>query len=298
MFLDYLLELLMINMITRILFGLLFVHFNCFSQEIRIMSHAMNIPYATLTYHKGNTVVGGTYTNDKGVANVPIDKNIDKISISHLSYVSKTIKAIKNDTVINLDDKTQDLAVVNISKSGANTILIGNELARKNIFISSGKGIQFANLIEGNQNLEGSKLKNVTFNIKRSSEKNAVLLRISFYENNIGVPANIIVSTNDILAKIQAKKKGKISINVENENIYFPANGLFVVIECVGLVDKNNVLIENKSFTDSGLGFNLTDNPQKTFCRNKFYRAQWDDFSKNDIVKNKYLEFACELEIH
>ena len=79
---------------------LLFGH-TAISQEIHLKSKQdqKSIPFATITYMRNDSIVGGTYSNDKGIAQLDLKKKIDKIVVSHLEFLSRNIDPSNIDTL-------------------------------------------------------------------------------------------------------------------------------------------------------------------------------------------------------
>lgn len=254
----------------------------CFSQsqlEIKSSTDSTSIPFVTITYFKNDSVVGGTYANEKGIATLDLKKNFDRINISHLSYYSKTIDRHSNvASVIHLEEKTQELAEVIISNKPSKPTWIGAELSKKNAFISAQRGMEISTLIRGNESLSGKKITQLKFEIKRRKEFYAAVLKIHFYDATTTLPGQLINATQDITVIIDAKTKGTITVDLEEYSIYLPNEGVFVGIEWLGLVDADHNLLQNDTNNDCSLGFNRVEKNNLTLIRNKFSNGDWHPF--------------------
>lgn len=267
--------------------------------EIKSSTNSTSIPFVTITYIKNDSVVGGTYANEKGIATLDLKKNFDRINISHLSYYSKTIDRHSNgSSVIHLEEKTQELAEVIISNKPSKPTWIGAELSKKNAFISAHRGMEISTLIRGNETLSGKKITQLKFEIKRRKELYAAVLKIQFYDATTTVPGRLINDAQDITVIIDAKTKGTITVDLEEYAIYLPNEGVFVGIEWLGLVDADHNLLQNDTNNDCSLGFNRVEKNNLTFIRNKFSNADWHLFKfygfENDDV---FVVPALSLEV-
>lgn len=281
---------------------LFFVNLFCFSQgtlEIKSSADSTSIPFVTITYIKNDSIVGGTYTNEKGIASLDFKKNFDKINISHLSYYSKIIDIRSNvSSVIHLEEKIQELSEVIISNKTSKPTWIGAELSKKNAFISAYRGFEISTLITGNESLSDRKITKLKFEIKRRKELYAAILKIHFYDTSTNVPGRLINDTQDITVIIEAKTKGTITVDLEQYSIYLPKEGVFVGIEWLGLVDTDHHLIENDTYNDCSLGYNRVEKSNLTFSRNKFLNTTWNPFKISSFENDDlFVVPALSLEI-
>src|SRR5436189_637290 len=102
--------------LNTVLCILLCVGYTGFSQEIHIKSNQdlKSIPYATISYMRNDSIVGGTYSDEKGIAKLDFKKSINKIVVSHLSFYSKDVNVNNIGSEIFLEEKQNELAEITI----------------------------------------------------------------------------------------------------------------------------------------------------------------------------------------
>jgi hypothetical protein len=284
------------------LYTFFFFSFAGFAQEVVIKSDkdSKPIPHVTIKYYNNDSIVGGVYTNEQGVALLQLDSNVNRVEISHLSYQTRELKINQIDPLIYLTEKTYNLAEIIISKSKAAPVWIGNKLSKKKTYISSSKGFEVATLIQNEGLKENHNIKSLKFSIKRKTEQMFAVLKINFYKNLNNSPSEIINNNQDITIVVTSKMKGDVIVDLNKYDIAVPAGGIFVGLEWLGLLDGTAQFIDIDSYNDSGIAFNKVDNPSSTFIRNQFSNIAWDTFNSlgdSPAGSNSYITPAFSLEI-
>jgi len=167
----------------------------------------------------------------------------DSIIFHHISFQDKIIayNNFPKDGIIYLSPKVNEFPEVNVYKTSQKEYkLISRRKLLYNRSFRARKGTEVTILIE-NSKLEGACIKEFIFCTKKVKIYN-YLMRIHLYENNDGVPGKeIIINSNKYyLTKGSTKQK----INIYDNNILFPKNGLFCGLEWIG-IQTNKSVIEN-----------------------------------------------------
>ncbi len=238
----------------------------------------------------------GTFCNDKGIYNLDLSKasKLDTLVVSLIGYKSKNIALLnylenKEHTLnIQLIPKIELLnEVVVLSKNKKYStknynIKTGN---RKTMFpLSVPFGYETATLIE-NKKKEKGKLIQLSLKLKKSSDENFTIYptyyRISFYNiDELGYPKDLINYDNIIIKP--ENDETSFSINLEDKNIVFNENGVFVSIETV----KPDDIVPSSSMylTTPNIIYTHTDE-KLTFRR--FGSNKWSKHNRTSAFKKK-----------
>ena len=162
------------------------------------------------------------------------------------------------------------------------------------------------------------KLTSVTFPIaleskdwkkrKRSnSEKKpfSTLFKVQFYANNEGLPGKSL-TYETIVFRATEKNGDAFTLNVDDYDIYIPAEGFFVSLQVMGYTDKSGKLLPNKKYkeikTKDGtvkiptnfrplLPFTAEIQNKNTFIRRIFINGNnWINFDKGNGFRSSLLD--------
>ena len=225
-----------------ILFILIFsTSFQLYSQSVEIKGVVVNesngepLPYAHL-YAPNNF---GTITNDSGQFLIRIDSNAinDTMFVQSLAYEKRKIAIAElltqPNSVLKLKKKSYLLNQVEITPKEAEIIALGPDVCKKgqkgvfNIPYSWQTGVVIDIPFQ-------AKLKNVKCRLsKLGSSKFKSLFRVRIYEYDTltKLPTKEL-TRNSIITHLK-KRRGWVSVDVENESIYVNNEQIFVVIETV-----------------------------------------------------------------
>lgn len=282
---------------------LLLVFNNVKSQNIVVIDSTSRkpIPFVNIQFSKNS----GTYTNENGI--FEINKNIkDTLRFSHISYNPYIIKASEiKDTII----------------------LSPNAILLKEVRITNGKKItKYLDFPKKNSSFSSfpviSKSEIVTLIIPNIENINSIISKLDFkfekkkleeYKNNLKTAfrINIYSSKNEKIKNkiyssdvfiIDATKKEKIELNIDNENIELSKNGLFIGIEVIGDIDQGGNITKEKS----SIRPILTDNTINDYSAKTYLKYTFDNklnlspineiFEKNTKSKiNRNLSFGMTI---
>ena len=133
----------------------------------------------------------------------------------------------------------------------------------------------------------------------------STLFKVNFYENNEGVPGDVL--TYDKITFIATEKsKSVIELDVKDNDIYVPKNGMFVSVQILGYTDKLGKLLPNKKYkevkTKKGivkvsttfrplLPFTDQIKEKKTFVKRIFLNNnQWERYDKQNTYQSKLIK--------
>lgn len=191
------------------------------------------IAYAHLIHIKSGLTNGGTYTNEEGLAELSDDfKKNDTLHISCLGY-DRVIKILGSyhDTVF-LEPTQEMLEPVHISfDQNSPLIYYGTDKGLKTQSQRAYPGFKQIILIS-NPAKEIKKIEQFYFELSKVRTKGNYLVRVVFYENVNGRPANKIA--NERVLEITRKRGKEVLVDLDSNNLFLPMDGLFVGLEWIG----------------------------------------------------------------
>jgi hypothetical protein len=243
------------------------------------------IAYANISLSENS----GTYTNENGVFFLA---HKSPIHISHVGYKTKTIKSPINNPVIKLIPQEYFLDEILISPKNK-CIQIGY-LKHKSKFIITGFSgdeiaVLFHNQLGAEKKINALK---IGFSSKKIIKKYfdidfVSVFRINFYSNNKNSkePGKLIYVKNMEFTSDIIKKKETI-IDLSDQNLYLPIEGIFISIEWIGIQSNySKKLITNyKERVEPFLSTTFEKTNATVFERNRFSNKKWQLIDKN----NKY----------
>lgn len=221
------------------------------------------VSYATVSFNNGN----GLFANDEGefVFTKKLYPDVDTLYISALGYKDLKIATLNLPDTILMDTETNTLDEVLI------TAKIDRKFKVENIkpyldddyyhcwlpTIESEIAVYF-----NNPDTDLKKITKVHFPItleskdwdkrKRSNADKkpfSTLFKVKFYNSENGYPGKEI-SYRNIVFRTTEKDGDKFTLNVEDEDIFIPKNGVFISLQVLGYTDNNGKLLSNKKYKE------------------------------------------------
>jgi hypothetical protein len=183
----------------------------------------------------------GSYSCIDGKFELERINNKDSIAFHHISFHDKVIaySDFPKNGIIYLSPVLNELQEVNIYHGSKKEYKL---ISKKNLFSNHSfyafRGSEVARLIK-DTTLDGACLKEFLFYTKKIELDNYVM-RIHLYENNNGVPGKeIVINTNKYYLRKGSKKH---KINIYDNYINFPKEGLFCGLEWLGVETRKGVI--------------------------------------------------------
>ncbi|PQJ32990.1 hypothetical protein BST92_14135 [Nonlabens arenilitoris] len=205
---------------------------NCQIQK-KVLEFDSNKPleFSTILAWSGSKIIEGTYTGENGVFILKNTIRLDSLQVSNIGYDDLIISKqdfIDND-IFYLKRSVQNLQEIFISTKPA--IDVGYIDERNNgrkigIGLSSNMGVYIENSQE-----EHLAIRSINFKIQKVSQP--MILRVKLYSVDTlqnRIYPDKILNNHDYLVKVDEQSKGLITV-VMNEDLEFPYEGVFVIIE-------------------------------------------------------------------
>ncbi|MCH8491275.1 MAG: hypothetical protein LAT81_15300 [Oceanicaulis sp.] len=230
-----------------VLIVLLFVcKINVFAQTYTLFSNEnySPVPFAHITFFNNDSIIGGTYSNSKGVFSI-FGNNVKKIEVRHQSYktISFNFSEIKHIDTLFLDINTVELNEIKIQSGKQKQMYIGY---KPNVFpinahLFNCKRKEVLTLLKSDKS-DFQIISSFVFYPKILIRDIDVTIRIVMYLNENGFPGkNRLVEQKVILSQ---GNKRKLNIDLD-EPLIFPEEGIFVGIEILNCTqnfeDSNRV---------------------------------------------------------
>ncbi|MCR9181780.1 MAG: carboxypeptidase-like regulatory domain-containing protein [Flavobacteriaceae bacterium] len=151
------------------------------------------------------------------------------------------------------------------------------------------------------------------------ARKFSTLMRVKFYENDMGLPGREISYGNVVFNVTEQEKKEVYELDVLKNNVFIPENGLFVSIQVLGPTDPEGNLVQTKTYNEYetprgieriAISFRpllpLTNqiSGQKTLVRRIFFNdKKWQPFDFNynpnsELLKKGYNNYGMGAKLH
>jgi hypothetical protein len=133
----------------------------------------------------------------------------------------------------------------------------------------------------------------------------STLFRIQFYENNNGLPGDVI-TYDEIVFRVTEASESVFELDVSASDVFIPKEGMFVSLQVLGYTDKAGKLLPNKKYkevkTKKGivkisttfrplLPFTDEINTSKTYVKRIFLNDnQWVLFDEKNIENSNLLK--------
>ena len=261
-----------------LLFGLNVVY----SQVITVKDATAQepVPFATILFVQEGMPVAGDYCEQDGKFTMPADEVFNTVEVSCIGYAPKVIAKADITPIILLTKTAVELTEVVVTKTlPKKGLVLGYSDFKKSFVSGIGKGIEEVVFIE-NMNNKPLEIVSFLFSIKKAKAKTA--FRIHFYNispENFEPGAEILI--HDVINYIDAKTKGLVEIDVTGLNLELPAEGAFVGIEALGVIDETtgNFIMDPEKGNIRFEYNNQIDKPV-TFIRNRFKVRTWQDTTR------------------
>jgi len=155
----------------------------------------------------------------------------EAITVTHLGYYTKTLKKeVYNDTIF-LKEKNTNLTEVIVQNKKVQTLGYTN-LKKTRYITTYGENIILAQHIP-NKTGAAHTLKSLNYKI-RSKKKDSLLVRAHIYSvDPITKKPNKELLSKSIIYPVR-RKKGTLSIDIQDQYIEMPSEGLFIGLEWLG----------------------------------------------------------------
>lgn len=204
--------------------------------------HNQNISYVNIVSTQYKI---GTATNDSGMFSINIDIE-DTIKLTHIAFQAKKlpVKKLLETNIIILEEQNiniEDIAITSIKNYKQKELVGYRSLDRNGSFVLK-PGNQLAVFINNIRKQVGF-IESVSFQIKEKGKCNSMIrIRILEKDKKSFSPGRDLLKENYVIENQNLSKNN--TINLSKSNIFFPIEGVFVVIEWVG-IDNNCI---NKSY--------------------------------------------------
>jgi hypothetical protein len=255
-----------------ILLILIFLFSKVQSQNITVIDSTNHKPitFVNVYFSKNN----GTYTNENGVFNLNNRIN-DTIKLTHISYNDFEIIAsnIKDTIILSPNSIILKEILVNNGKKISKYI----DFPKKNSSYSSFPVIsksEIVTLVIPNKDNIDSFISKLDFKFeKKKSNDNALntktALRVNIYSSKNKKIKTKIYSSDVFI--IDATKKDKIEVDLDENYIELEKNGLFIGIEVIGDIDNNGNILNDKTLIRPILTSNtIEDYNSETYLKYSF----------------------------
>lgn len=283
------------NFMNKIIYLIFFCSFftitaTCQSYQIRDVNTKDVIPFVNINVKDKKK---GTYSNEYGVFNKDIFNVNDTILISHLNYNSLKIRVGNTKDTIFLTPKTEILKEVVLSKNKRKIKTVGYLKKNKNLSWFIQPQNELTTLIKYSEKYKEAYVSEIFIpigkkiirknngKIKKVTPKFSSVFKIHLYSNKNDLPFKKVL-VKPIIVKCTHESEDILKVDISNQLIEFPKNGLFVAVEMLGeLNNKGN--LTNDAFLPS---FKFTKKRKKniksiSYTKFAFSNGKWVSIKDN-----------------
>lgn len=304
----------------KLFFLLTIFTFNISYSQTKIIDKETSFPisYATISFGNGN----GIFADDDGkfTFTKKLYHDIDTLYISSLGYKELKIATENLQDIILLESLSEELqeVIVQVKPTGKFKIEKLKPTLHDDYFkcwlptIESEIAVFFPN--------ENQKPKQITTlylpikteasnwnDRKKSNAKKrsfSTLFKVHFYDNNNGLPGDVL-SYEKIIFRVTEQSEDVFELDITENDIFIPKNGIFASIQILGYTDKQGKLLPNKKYqevkTRKGivkvsttfrplLPFTNKISAKRTFIKRIFLNNnEWVRYEKKNIPRSKLL---------
>lgn len=230
------------------------------------------IPFANAIIHENKNITNGFYADENGFVKIICNEN-STLKISCIGYENKIFeKLIELSDTIFLKQNSIILKEIIITNSNKYKNL-GFKFSKKNSTINTYKGSEFAVFIENESNVK-AKIKSVILNLTKKKDY-TIILKIKFYKKGTNNTPTDILNNRDIVYYLKNKHNGELEIDIDDENIELPEEGVFLSVETLGFIDKKGSFINDQDMWHE-FSFHLVDDKKNaTFTKNNLRANTW-----------------------
>ncbi|MGB0897209.1 MAG: carboxypeptidase-like regulatory domain-containing protein [Flavobacteriaceae bacterium] len=221
------------------------------------------VSYATISFGNGN----GIFADDEG--NFTFTKklyhDIDTLYISSLGYKEQKVATSQLQNTILLSPLSEELqeVIVQVKPTGKFKPETIKPTTHEDYFkcwlptIESEIAVFFPN--------DNKKPKQITTlylpikteasnwnDRKKTNTKKrpfSTLFKVHFYENNNGLPGDVL-SYEKVIFRVTEQSESVYELDITENDIFIPKNGIFVSIQILGYTDKQGKLLPNKKYQE------------------------------------------------
>ena len=222
-----------------------------------------SVSFATISFGNGN----GIFADDEGqfTFTEKLYSDIDTLYISALGYKELKIETQDLPKNINLEaniDILQEVIIKNKPKGKFKIVKLKPTLHEDYYkcwlpTIESEIAVFFPNETEETKRLTTLylpiKVEAQDWDKRNSSSAKkrpfSTLFRIQFYENNNGLPGDVLTYDKVIFIATEANEE-IYELNISKQDIYVPKFGLFVSLQVLGYTDDKGKLLPNKKYQE------------------------------------------------
>jgi len=226
------------------------------------------IPYAIVSV---NTKELGTYSDEEGYFELKGLSNNDTLVFKHIGYKGKIIsyKLLIYNKIVELSPRYYDIKEVIITNKKLKDLEIGFTRLKANSTLGVvDYGAEHATLIK-DPLYEGKKIKAIAYKIKKDKNINS-LVRVHLYSNHKGKPGEELLIKNNIVI-IDKYTGNRIVFDIGQYNLKFPNDGIFISLECIGVLNNENKLEKHPKRISPGSEIKYV----KKDGTPKYYFRQW-----------------------
>lgn len=304
----------------KLFFLLTIFTFSISYSQTKIIDKETSFPisYATISFGNGN----GIFADDDGkfTFTKKLYHDIDTLYISSLGYKELKIATENLQDIILLESLSEELqeVIVQVKPTGKFKIEKLKPTLHDDYFkcwlptIESEIAVFFPN--------ENQKPKQITTlylpikteasnwnDRKKSNAKKrsfSTLFKVHFYDNNNGLPGDVL-SYEKIIFRVTEQSEDVFELDITENDIFIPKNGIFASIQILGYTDKQGKLLPNKKYqevkTRKGivkvsttfrplLPFTNKISAKRTFIKRIFLNNnKWVRYEKKNIPRSKLL---------
>jgi len=276
------------------------------------------VSFATISFGNGN----GLFADDEGtfVFTKELYKDIDSLHITSIGYKELHLATESLPKIILLEPLANQLqeVIVQVKPKGKFKIRKLKPTLHEDYFkcwlptIESEIAVFFPN--------EDKKTKQITklylpvkteaadwSKRKKSKTKKrsfSTLFKVNFYENNDGLPGDVL-SYEKVIFRVTQESEAVFELDIKKHDIFIPKKGIFVSIQILGYTNKLGKLLPNKKYqevkTRKGIvKVSTTFRPllpftdqipnKRTYTKRIFLdNNEWIRFEKKNVSNNKLL---------
>lgn len=255
------------NLYTLFFYLISIFSFSQISKNIYVFDSISKTPvsFTNVLIYEKEKITNGFYADENGFVKIICNEN-SSLKFSCIGYENKTFEKLfgLSDTIF-LKQNSIILKEVIITNSNKYKNL-GFINSKINSTINAFKGSEFAVFIENESNVK-TKIKSVILNLTKKKD-HTTILKIKFYKKGNDDNPTDILNNRDIIYYLKNKYNGELEIDIDDENIELPEEGVFVAVECLGFIDKKGNFIEDRDMWFDFRFFLIDDENNFTYIRN------------------------------
>ncbi|WP_303424766.1 carboxypeptidase-like regulatory domain-containing protein [Oceanihabitans sp. 2_MG-2023] len=248
-----------------ILLTLLLSGFITYSQTTILDKENKNpVSYATVSFGNGN----GIFADDEGTFTFTkkLYADIDTLFISALGYKNTKIATANLTDTIALDafQDALDEVLLRYAPKGKSKVETLKPTVHDDYYkcwlptIESEIAVYFENDNPAKPKKVNTLLLPIKVEAKDWSKRKtktsnklpfSTLFRVQFYENNNGIPGDVL-TYDKIIFRVTEASESTFKVDVTSNNIFIPKEGMYVSLQVLGYTDKAGKLLPNKKYRE------------------------------------------------